>query len=77
VGVVLLQPLQQLEQELEIVEANIKNIGSGDWRGTIQNVSQIDYQLSGTGTTVSTNDQKSFAVSTASSSAAANPGRRS
>lgn len=63
--VVLLQQLTQLEQELQIAEANIKNIGSGGWGSTIQNVSTINSQLTSVGTTISTNDPRNVAVSTA------------
>ena len=71
---VLLQQLQQLEQELQIAEANIKNIGSGGWGSTIQNVSALTSQLSNVGTAVSVNDPKNFAVSTASTQLQQIPG---
>ena len=71
---VLLQQLQQLEQELQIAEANIKNIGSGGWGSTIQNVSQVNSQLSNVGTTVSNNDPKNFAISTAATQLQQIPG---
>lgn len=63
--IVLLDQLTQLEQELQIAEANIKNIGSGGWGSVIQNVSQMSGELSTIGATVSSINPGNVAVRTA------------
>lgn len=62
--VVLLQQLTQLEQELQIAQANIKNTAGG-WGGSIQSVSQVDSQLSTIGATLKVNNSANVNVSTA------------
>lgn len=63
--VVLLQQLQQLEQEVQVADASVKNISGGGWGSTVQDVGQINSQISGIGRTVSANDPQNATVSTA------------
>lgn len=63
--VVLIQQLQQLEQQLQIAEANIKNIGAGGWGSTVQDVQQVNSELSGLGNTVSGIGPRSVPAQTA------------
>lgn len=63
--IVLVQQLAQLEQQLQIAEANIKNIGSGSWGSTIQDVSQIGSELSRGGQSVGFSNSPSLRAQTA------------
>lgn len=64
--VVLLQQLTQLDQQLQLAEANIKNINGG-WGTTVQSVAQINSTLSNTASIVSSKNPQSLPVSTAAS----------
>ena len=75
--VVLVQQLTQLEQQLQIAEANIKNIGSGGWGSTIQDVSQIDGELSSGGQTAGHMDPQSLRARTAAMQLQQLPGEES
>lgn len=62
----LKQQLQDIQQQLQIAEANIRNFNAAGWGSTIQDVSQVDAQLSGVGRTVSNNDPGNLQAATAS-----------
>jgi hypothetical protein len=63
--VVLLQQLTQLEQQLQIAQANIKNVGTGGWGNSVQNVSQVNGMLTSASRTISNTGSQSLPVTTA------------
>lgn len=63
--VVLLQQLTQLEQQLQIAQANIKNVGTGGWGNTIQNVSQVNGILTSASRTIGSTGSPSLPTTTA------------